>query len=153
MTGEAVHGTVLHCSRFGCIVRLEDGRLGNLPMEEDGSDIVRRAMTGGRRPRFPFIVLNDYGRRVRLALAQPAPGAGAEVESSAPASGRISSSSLEQKIIEYLRQTAEWDPQGATLDLARLQKESRADRLLPFEARARSQYRDSRRRPRPPKAR
>jgi len=55
--------------------------------------------------------------------------------------------SLDDQIIEYLRQTADWDPNGAIASRAQEAKETRADRLLPFETRARRQYRDSPRKP------
>lgn len=141
-----VQGTVLHCSRFGAVVRLEDGRLGLLPADVSGMTMVRRASTGGRRPRFPFAVEEEGGRRIRLGLVADASLA----QENRPAAAR-SSSSLEQKIIDYLRQTAEWDPRAATSEAPRGEERSRPDRLLPFEFRARRQYRDSPERPRRPK--
>jgi len=54
---------------------------------------------------------------------------------------------LDDQIIEYLRQTADWDPNGAIASRAHEAKETRADRLLPFETRARRQYRESPRKP------
>ena len=57
-------------------------------------------------------------------------------------------SSLEDKIINYLRQTADWDPDGAEAQRAESAEAPRADRLLPFEMRARRQYRDSAEKPR-----
>lgn len=144
---ERVRGNVLHCSRFGCIVRLEDGRLATFPATERGIDTIRRAQSAGRHPQFPFVVTEDTGRRVRLAL--PAQ----EKESAAPSSGGALSrfsSSLEQKIIDFWRQTSEWDRNAGRVDAVEPQQ-SRPDRLLPFEARARSQYRESPKRARRPK--
>ena len=134
-----LRGTVLHCSRFGAVVRLEDGRFGLLPAEDAGMAFVRRAALGGRRPTLPFVLEEEQGRRVRLGLADQA----SRVDTS--------SSSLEQKIIDYLRQTAEWDPRAATGEMVRGDERPRADRLLPFEFRARRQYRDTPERPRRPK--
>jgi hypothetical protein len=147
---EVVRGTVLHCSRFGAVIRLEDGRLATMPSEQAGMSAVRRATTGGRRPQFPFVVEEDSGRHVRLALAEP-PRRDVEDEVALPASPARASSSLEQKIIDYLRQSAERDPRAAAAEMARAEERGRPDRLLPFEYRARSQYRDSPERPRRPK--
>jgi hypothetical protein len=120
-----VSGTALHCSRFGCIVRLADGRLGNLSPSQNGHDIVRKSVLSGKRERFDFVVDESEGR-LRLSLA---PG---------------SSPSLDEKIIDYLRQTAEWDPSGTAGAETR---RNEPDRLQPFEVRARRQYRDSPERP------
>jgi hypothetical protein len=143
-----MRGTVLHCSRFGAVVRLDDGRLGMFPSEGPGMALVRRAATGGRRPQFPFVLEEEQGRHVRLALADQG-----ERSDDGPAVSKASpSSSLEQKIIDYLRQTAEWDPRAATSESPRGdERPPRSDRLLPFEFRARRQYRDSPERPRRPK--
>jgi hypothetical protein len=141
-----MRGTVVHCSRFGAVIRLEDGRLGALPADAPGMASVRKASTAGRRPQFSFVVDDDSGSRVRLALAEVVP------EHDQPAAVRASSS-LEQKIVDYLRQTADWDPRITTSEGARTGERSRADRLLPFEFRARRQYRDSPARPRRPKER
>lgn len=141
-----VRGTVVHCSRFGAVVRLEDGRLGLLPSEGAGMAVVRRAALGGRRPQFPFILEEERGRRVRLSLAEQ-PQRDEGTTRRAPAA----SASLEQKIIDYLRQTAEWDPRITARETTRGEEGSRTERLLPFEFRARRQYRDSPERPRRPK--
>ena len=140
-----VRGTVVHCSRFGAVVRLEDGRLGVVPPDGPDMHFVRRAVAGGRRPTLPFEQHEERGRRVRLSLAQPPPDDNV-AHVPAPAS-----SSLEQKIIDYLRQTAEWDPRVGSAESPRGDAPPRADRLLPFEFRARRQYRDSPERPRRPK--
>lgn len=58
-----------------------------------------------------------------------------------------SAASLEQKIIDYLRESAERDPRGAHAAIVRGAERLRADRLLPFESRARRQYRDAQERP------
>ncbi len=141
-----MRGTVLHFSRFGAVVRLEDGRLGLLP--SDGSDIsfVRRAAAGGRRPQLAFVVEEGQGRHARLALA----GEPARDDDRESPRARTSSS-LEQKIIDYLRQTAERDPRASTSEAPRADERPRSDRLLPFEFRARRQYRDTPERPRRPK--
>jgi hypothetical protein len=143
---DVVRGTVLHCSRFGAVVRLDDGRLGLLPADASGMTTIRRASTGGRRPQFPFSVEEESGRRICLELVTDT--SLADDERTAPAR---SSSSFEQKIIDYLRQTAERDPRAAAVESPRADERSRPDRLLPFEFRARRQYRDSPERPRRPK--
>jgi len=143
---DVVRGTVLHCSRFGAVVKLDDGRLGSFPADQPGMSALRRAVTGGRRPQFPFVVEEDRGRRVRLALAESARTDGDEATSRAA----MRSTSFEQKIIDYLRQSAERDPRAA-IEASRVEDRGRPDRLLPFEYRAQSQYRDSPQRPRRPK--
>jgi hypothetical protein len=143
---DVVRGTVLHCSKFGAVVRLDDGRLASLPPDVSGMATIRRASTAGRKPHFPFVIEEEQGRHLRLGLAEEA--VDVDVESATPV--RASSSSLDQKIIDYLRQTAEWDPR-ATSEASRADERPRSDRLLPFEFRARRQYRDSPERPRRPK--
>jgi hypothetical protein len=136
-------GTVVHCSRFGAVVRLEDGRLGLYRCDEPGMQTVRRASSGGRRPRFPFDVGESGARRVRLSLAE----LGAESENAVGRAKLGAEASLEKKIIDYLRQTAERDPRAAQASVVRGDERPRADRLLPFELRARRQYRESPERP------
>jgi hypothetical protein len=144
---ESARGTVLHCSRFGAVVRLDDGRIGSLALpDESVLAAIRRACGGGRRPQFDFEVSVADRGRLRLELADRAvvpPAARASVTSAA--------TSLERKIIDYLRQTAEWDPRAS--EAVRSDEPPRADRLLPFEYRARRQYRESPQRPRRPKHR
>src|ERR1700694_64853 len=142
---EQQRGSVLHCSRFGCIVRLEDGRLAHLPAGEAGIEVVRRASGGGRRPEFPFIVVEADGRRTRVRLGT---GDRQELEPRAatPGSGKLSSS-LEQKIIDFWRQTADWDRNAGSVETAQA---PRSDRLLPFEMRARREYRETPKRTRRP---
>jgi hypothetical protein len=147
---DVVRGVVLHCSRFGAVVRLDDGRLALLPAERAGMSAMRRASAGGKRPQFPFVVEAQRGKHVRLALANVADGEEDEREDDREVPARTSSS-FEQKIIDYLRQTSEWDSRIATGETPRGEEHGRPDRLLPFEYRARSQYRDSPRRPRRPK--
>jgi len=138
-----VRGTVLHCSRFGAVVRLPDGRLASLPADDAGIGFVRRAAAGGRRPQFAFAIDEGPGRRVRLALASEP-----SHDDAPPLPRARASASLEQKIIDYLRQTAEWDPRAATSEAPSRDERQRAERLLPFEARARNEYRDASERPR-----
>lgn len=142
-----MRGTVLHCTRFGAVVRLADGRLAMLPADGVGMSTVRRAATGGRRPAFPFVVADEIGQRPRIGLAD----ADRDEHQETTARPRPASSSLEQKIIDYLRQTAEWDPRVGAQESTRGDRAPRADRLLPFELRARRQYRESPQRPRRPK--
>jgi hypothetical protein len=143
---DIVRGAVLHCSRFGAVVRLDDGRLASLPSDAPGMGTIRRAASGGRRPAYSFVIEESDGRHVRVALVDQA-AVGAEDQPKRPAA----SSSLEQKIIDYLRQTSEWDSRIA--DEPRIDERFRANRLLPFEYRARRQYRDAAQRPRRPKPR
>jgi hypothetical protein len=141
-----MRGTVLHFSRFGAVIRLDDGRLGMLPSDSSHIAFVRRAWSGGRRPQFSFVVEEGQGRHARLALAEE-PGRDGDRE----LPRARSASTLEQKIIDYLRQTAERDPRASTSEVSRGDERPRSDRLLPFEFRARKQYRDSPERPRRPK--
>jgi hypothetical protein len=137
---EHVRGNVLHCSRFGCVVRLDDGRFATLPSSERGIDIIKRALGAGRRPQFPFVIAEANGRRVRLALATVS-----EKESTAspePAAPGRFSASLEQKIIDFWRQVSEWDRNAGRVDEEEPELR-RADRLRPFEERAPRQYRDT----------
>lgn len=141
-------GSVVHCSRFGCIVKLEDGRFALLPANEDGIDTVRRAAGLGRHPQFPFYVVEEDGRRVRLKMAlERRPEEASQKQLSVAA--RLSAS-LEHKIIDFWRQASEWDRNAG-----RVEEEEpvlrRADRLLPFEERTRKQQRESPKRPRRPK--
>ena len=149
-------GIVLHCGKYGCIVRLEDGRLANLPPADAAHGGVRRALSAKRRPEFTFEVADEDGRLVlRLAPSAPdadgEPGATGDDVSLERRSGLVAdvsaSTPLDQKIIEYLRQTTDWDPNGAIASRAQETKQTRADRLLPFEARARRQYRDTPKKP------
>ena len=152
---QQVRGSVVHCGRFGCVVRLDDGRLAMLPAGERGIDLVKRALVSGRHPQFPFVVEEEIGRRVRVALA-PSQGrhtvggtALADVTTVVPAAPQQErfSASLEQKIIDFWRQASEWDRTAGAVE----EEEPplrRADRLRPFEERAPRQYRDIRKRPR-----
>jgi hypothetical protein len=126
-------GVALHCGRYGCVIKLADGRLGNLAAAEAGHALVRRSLAAQRRPEFDFIVSGDE-RWPRLHLAQsdaPEP----VVPTKAAARDQ---SSLDEKIIDYLRQTADWDPTGALASRAIEQKSSRAERMtMASEVRAR----------------
>jgi hypothetical protein len=137
--GNLVLGTAVHCSRFGCVVRLEDGRIANLSPAQPGHDVVKRALRGGARRRFGFLV-DDAAGRLQLRLAP-------EQSETDAATAQARASSLDEKIIDYLRQTTEWDPKGAIAEQAQQKPQPRADRLLPFEMRARPQYRDTKKRP------
>ncbi|HXW51979.1 MAG TPA: hypothetical protein VEJ41_08315 [Candidatus Acidoferrales bacterium] len=128
---QQVRGNVVHCSRFGCVVRLEDGRLGLLPAGEQGIDHVKRALNAGRHPTFPFAIAEQQGRRVRLALAHVAPE---------PAEQKLASS-LEEKIIDFWRQVSDWDRNAGRVE-PQEPPHKRIPRLLPFEERAPEQYRE-----------
>jgi hypothetical protein len=151
---EHVRGSVVHCSRFGCVVRLDDGRLATLPSNERGIEVIKRALGSGRHPQFPFIIEEEVGRRIRVALAAPPERSGSVTTGANPGTAAVApnppkrlSSSLEQKIIDFWRQVSEWDR-----DAGRVDEEEpalrRADRLRPFEERAPRQYRDTTKRPR-----
>ena len=143
-----VQGTVIHCSRFGAVVRLEDGRLGLFRSDEPGMQVVRRASSGGRRPQFSFDVAASGERRVQLSLAKLEGARANDAVGDVVGRAKLGAeTSFEQKIIDYLRQTAEWDPRASQAPAARGDDRPRADRLLPFEMRARRQYRDSPERP------
>jgi hypothetical protein len=151
---EHVRGAVVHCSRFGCVVRLDDGRLASLPSSERGVDVIKRALGAGRRPQFPFLIQEAHGRRIRLSLATPSEahdtdtGFGEPTAAMSPIAPRGParfSSSLEQKIIDFWRQVSDWDHSAGRVD----EEEPplrRADRLRPFEERTRT--RDTKKRPR-----
>lgn len=139
-----MRGTVLQCGKYGCIVRLQDGQFAMLPADEPDIDSVRRAASGGRHPQFAFIIASEHGRRIKLRLATAQ-------EQPAPQAGPAADVALERKIIDYLRQTAEWNPTGAAASREESNERPRANRLLPFELRARRQYRDDPKRPRRPK--
>lgn len=140
-----MRGTVLQCGKYGCVVRLADGRFAVLPVSDPDFGAVRRAAAGGRRPSLSFELAEERGRRVSLKLAPSGEMREAGIETH---DEERSLSSLDQKIIDYLRQTAEWDPNGSIAARAQTPEPSRADRLLPFEVRARRQYRDEPKRPR-----
>jgi len=102
---EVIRGTVVQAGRFGAVVRLEDGRLATVAPSDSCFPAIRRAVTEQRRPVFEFEVVDESSGRPRVVLA------------SERASERASATSFEQKIADYLRQTAEWDPRGAASDL------------------------------------
>ena len=131
-------GVALHCGRYGCVIKLSDGRFANLAASEGGHALVRRSLTVRRRPEFDFIVSGDE-RRPRLHVAQSeAPEISAAHAVTAPARPADAQTSLDEKIIEYLRQTAEWDPTGALASRAIEQKKVRAERMtMTSELRAR----------------
>jgi hypothetical protein len=140
------HGTVLSCGRYGCVVRLDDGRIANLPSSEPSHGDVRRAATHGRRPHLPFIVSEKDGW-LTLRLADEALTEQPEPATPAAEGHAADGSNLDEKIIDYLRQTEDWDPKGAIASRAHEAKQARADRLLPVEMRARKQYRESPKKP------
>ena len=135
----------MHCSRFGCVVRLDDGRFATLPSGERGIDVIKRALGAGRRPQFPFIIEQENGRRIRVALATVAEKD--STPSTAPETPGRFSASLEQKIIDFWRQVSDWDRNAGRVDEEEPELR-RADRLRPFEERAPRQYRDTVKRPR-----
>jgi hypothetical protein len=145
---QQVRGQVVHCGRFGCVVRLEDGRFGLLPAAERGVDELRRALAAGRRPSFPFLIAQDAGGRVRLRLhgaasvLPPADDGGSSAhEASTPAPPQKFSASLEQKIIDFWRQVSEWDRNAGRVETDDL-LHRKTERLLPFEERAPRRYKD-----------
>lgn len=144
---EQVRGNVVHCSRFGCVVRLEDGRFGMLPATDPGVDVIKRALTAGRRPDLPFIVAEENGRRVRLSLPVHQHEVGDDWQIAPQQTQQRFSSSLEQKIIDFWRQVSEWDRNAGRVDEDET-SHKRTERLLPFEERAPRQYREMPRRSR-----
>jgi len=125
-----------------------------LPASDRGIDRVRRALVSGRHPQFPFVVAQEDGRRMRLALAASdardmvKSGDAVAADASGPAAqAERFSASLEQKIIDFWRQASDWDHTAGRVD----EEEPplrRADRLRPFEERAPRQHRDIKKRPR-----
>jgi hypothetical protein len=107
-----------------------------------------------RKPRFPFVVSARDGW-LHAQLAEEANEIGAQApQPSEPAptpraesSAAVSDTTLDDKIIEYLRQTEDWDPNGAIASRAQEGKEAPRQRLMPFEMRARRQYRESPQKP------
>jgi hypothetical protein len=144
-------GTVLACGRYGCAVRLEDGRVASLPASDPNHKEVRRALAQRRRPQFSFAVTEQDGWLIVRLEQDDASPPGVEPASAAPERSLIQTRDLDDKIIEYLRQTEDWDPNGAIASRAHEAKQARADRLLPFEVRARRQYRESPKKPPRPK--
>jgi hypothetical protein len=135
---ERRRGRVLQCGRFGCVVRLEDGRLALLPADAPGVDAIRAALREQAQPEFEFVVADARGRHVRLALTSP----NKQTVQTVAASGQPdSSSSLEEKIINFWRQVSEWDRTAGDTE-AREQPLKKAERLRPFEERAPRRYRD-----------
>jgi hypothetical protein len=110
---EVIRGTVVQAGRFGAVVRLEDGRLATVAPSDSCFPAIRRAVTEQRRPVFEFEVVDESSGRPRVVLASER----ASERVSERASERASAASFEQKIADYLRQTAEWDPRGAASDL------------------------------------
>jgi hypothetical protein len=143
---EQLRGQVVHCGRFGCVVKLEDGRFGILPASDRGLDDVRRVLASGRRPNFPFSVEQDDGRHVRLSLGTASTATSRPHFSQAEPAPEKFSSSLEQKIIDFWRQASEWDRNAGRLETDDIF--NRPERLLPFEERAPRQYRDLPNKPR-----
>jgi cellobiose-specific phosphotransferase system component IIA len=128
------------------LVRLDDGRFATFPSTETGIEMLRRAATEAHRPQFPFIIAEERGRHLRLQLAmQHVP----DVYGAATLGAARLSATLEQKIIDFWRQTSDWDRNAGSVELQ--QQVPRVERLLPFEMRARRQYRESPKRPRRPK--
>ena len=105
--GEPIRGAVIACGRYGCVVRLADGRIANLPSTDPGYAQARRALSQQRKPRFPFVVSERDGW-LHAQLAQEPSEAAAQVPQP-PAT----ETTLDDKIIDYLRQTEDWDPNGA----------------------------------------
>jgi hypothetical protein len=99
---DVIRGTVVQAGRVGAVVRLEDGRLATVAPDASCFPTIRRAVTERRRPAFDFEIVDESGGRPRVALA---------------ADHAATNSTFEQKIADYLRQTAEWDPRGAASDL------------------------------------
>jgi hypothetical protein len=145
---DEVRGHVVHCGRFGCIVRLEDGRLGVLAASELGIDTVKRAVGSGQHPSFPFAIAEQNGRRVRLQLARAtALGSPASPAPNEQPVRRRLLSSFEEKIIDFWRQASDWDRNAGRVEPdERMNK--RTERLLPFEERAPREHTESFRRPR-----
>lgn len=141
---EHLKGTVLSCGRYGCVVRLSDGRIANLPSSDASHAQVRRVVASNPRPQLPFIVAEKEGW-LTVRLASDSLAVDHPQERAAPKSR--TQDTLDEKIIEYLRQTEDWDPKGAIASRAHETKPARADRLLPFEMRARRQYRESPKKP------
>lgn len=145
-----VRGNVLQCSRFGCVVRLEDGRFGLLPASDPGIDVIKRALSAGRHPDLPFLVAYADGRHLRLSLIAVHDNVEADLQvrsvgsdwKIAPEAPKRLSSSLEQKIIDFWRQVSEWDRNAGRVDDDET-SHVRTERLLPFEERAPRQYRET----------
>ena len=144
---EPIRGAVLACGRYGCVVRLADGRFANLPPTDPSYGRVRSALSHARTPRFPFVVSEQDGWLLARLASGEEPMPQEPPLQPAPQTPEVSDATLDGKIIEYLRQTEDWDPNGAIASRAQEGKEAPRERLLPFEMRARRQYRESPKRP------
>lgn len=110
---EVVRGTVVQAGRFGAVVRLDDGRLATVASDDPCFPAIRRALAERRRPSFEFEIVDESSGRPRVVLA--AERSSERAPERTPE--RAAATSFEQKIADYLRQTAEWDPRGAASDL------------------------------------
>jgi hypothetical protein len=140
-----MRGVVLQCGRYGCIIKLADGRFANLSTSDAGHALVKRSLSAQRRPEFEFEATDDHWPRVRVsersdvALEPDVPlKPDAVLERSSSNESKValerssspsSESTLDDKIIDYLRQTSDWDPTGAVASRALDNKKSRAERL------------------------
>jgi hypothetical protein len=125
-------GTVISCSRYGCVVRLADGRIGSLPSTDPHFAQLRKVVSKAARPRLDFDVVEREGARVLTVAAEHDAGTHSDVDALQPAPGRpaeTAEASLDDKIIEYLRQTEEWDPHSALAARVQDAKEARATRI------------------------
>ncbi|MBV8172852.1 MAG: hypothetical protein JO219_13075 [Candidatus Eremiobacteraeota bacterium] len=121
-------GTVLSCNRYGCVVRLADGRIGNLPSSDPQFAQLKRALSRSQRPRMDFSVAERDGWLLLTTAAESAEPTRAE--RAAPVERiRASDASLDEKIIEYLRQTEDWDPHNGLAARVQDAKEARAARI------------------------
>lgn len=121
-----MRGIIVSCGRFGGVVRLADGRLASLPASDPQFENVRRRARVRPRAEAEFEVVEQTGRRfaVRFVGASAAPKAAAQPKPT------VSAGALEQKIIDYLRQTADWDPGG---DIAQRAENAALERAQRFK--------------------
>jgi hypothetical protein len=125
-------GTVVSCSRYGCVVRLADGRIGSLPSTDPHFAQLKKVVSKAARPRLDFDVADGEGWRILAVATERDADTRSDADALQPppsSSAETAGASLDDKIIEYLRQTEEWDPHSALAARVQEAKEARATRM------------------------
>ncbi|HZV80343.1 MAG TPA: hypothetical protein VFF60_12125 [Candidatus Binatus sp.] len=125
-------GIVISCSRYGCVVRLADGRIGSLPSSDPHFAQLKKVVSKAARPRLDFDAAESEGWRVLTVAAEIDATLQSDADAMEPppsSTAVTTAASLDDKIIEYLRQTEEWDPHSALASRVQEAKEARATRI------------------------